>query len=288
MIVMIQKKIKNMGNARPAAFIMRYIGVSNLSSCLIAINVPSKVCSLVMNFCRGVDKNLTKILVVEDEEKIARIVREFLEGEGFVVKLASDGLAAIRLAAKFHPQVVLLDWMLPHLNGIEVCRKLREMGNYGVIMVTAKTEETDKIIGLGVGADDYMTKPFSLRELAARIQSLLRRLPVTPVPSMIGERVFGSLTIITSSHRVLLDQQEISLTPTEYKILDQLTMSPDQVYSREQLLQSVFPEEDILDMRTIDAHISRLRRKLNKGSNDTSYIQTVYGFGYRFGADHEN
>lgn len=236
-----------------------------------------------MNFCRGVDENLTKILVVEDEEKIAKIVQEFLEGEGFTVKLASDGLTALRLTAEFDPQIVLLDWMIPQLNGIEVCRKLRETGNYGVIMLTAKGEEVDKIIGLGVGADDYMTKPFSLRELAARIQSLLRRLTFLPIPNNKDERVFGNLTIITSSHRVLVNNKEISLTPTEYKLLDKLSTSPEQVYSREQLLESLFPDEDILDMRTIDAHISRLRRKINKGTG-TSYIHTVYGFGYRFGA----
>lgn len=227
---------------------------------------------------------LIKILIVEDEEKIAKIVQEFLEEEGFSVKLASDGLTALQLTAEFDPQIVLLDWMLPQLNGIEVCRKLREMGNYGVIMLTSKGEETDKIIGLGVGADDYMTKPFSLRELAARIQSLLRRLTVISIPDYKDERVFGNLTIITSSHRVLVNNREISLTPTEYKLLDKLSAKPEQVYSREQLLESVFPDEDILDMRTIDAHISRLRRKINKGT-ETSFIQTVYGFGYRFGAD---
>jgi DNA-binding response OmpR family regulator len=227
--------------------------------------------------------NLIKILVVEDEEKIAKIVQEFLEGEGFSVKLAADGLTALRLTAEFDPQIVLLDWMIPALNGIEVCRKLREMGNYGIIMLTAKGEEVDKIIGLGVGADDYVTKPFSLRELAARIQSLLRRITVLPITNDQEERVFGNLTIMTRSHRVLVDNKEISLTPTEYKLLDKLSATPDQVYSREQLLESVFPEEDILDMRTIDAHISRLRKKINKGT-ETSYIQTVYGFGYRFGS----
>ncbi|SHE50276.1 DNA-binding response regulator, OmpR family, contains REC and winged-helix (wHTH) domain [Seinonella peptonophila] len=230
---------------------------------------------------------MTKILVVEDEEKIAAIIEEFLIGEGFQVITAEDGPTALQLAAKTKPTIVLLDWMLPGLNGIEVCRKLREMGNLGIIMLTAKAEETDKIIGLGVGADDYMTKPFSLRELAARIQSLLRRL--TPINAVVQseQRNFGPLQIIPMSHRVLLHNQELTLTPTEYKILDLLSSTPDQVYSREQLLQSVFQDEEILDIRTIDAHISRLRRKLNKDST-TQYIQTVYGFGYRFGVNNEN
>jgi DNA-binding response OmpR family regulator len=223
--------------------------------------------------------------VAEDEEKILKIVQDFLEEEGYQVAVATDGLSALEQTAIFQPQIVLVDWMMPKLNGLEVCRKLREMGTYGIIMLTAKTEETDKIIGLGVGADDYMTKPFSLRELAARIQSLLRRLHLPQQLVTTDQRLFGNLTIIPSAHRVLLGKQEISLTPTEYKILELLSASPDQVYSREQLLQSVFPAEDILDMRTIDAHISRLRKKMNKS---TAYIQTVYGFGYRFGVRDEN
>jgi DNA-binding response OmpR family regulator len=230
---------------------------------------------------------MTKILVVEDEEKISSIVKEFLVGEGFEVKTAEDGLTALQLAAEFQPMIVLLDWMLPGLSGMEVCRKLRERGNVGIIMLTAKSEETDKVIGLGVGADDYMTKPFSLRELAARIQSLLRRLQPIHVGLQLEQRNFGPLQIFPKSHRVLLNNKEVSLTPTEYKILDLLSATPDQVYSREQLLQSVFEDENILDIRTIDAHISRLRRKLNQNSN-TRYIETVYGFGYRFGVNHED
>jgi DNA-binding response OmpR family regulator len=240
-----------------------------------------------MNLCRGVDTLLPKILVVEDEKKIASIIEEFLVGEGYQVAVADDGLSALTVAAKINPDVVLLDWMLPNLNGIEVCRKLREMGNVGIIMLTAKAEETDKIIGLGVGADDYMTKPFSLRELAARIQSLLRRLIPQHVEKSSPLRSFGALTIWPHSHRVMLHDKELTLTPTEYKILDLLSASPEQVFSREQLLQSVLPEERILDIRTIDAHISRLRSKLHKNS-DVKYIQTVYGFGYRFGVHHEN
>lgn len=230
---------------------------------------------------------MTKILVVEDEEKISAIVEEFLLGEGYEVITAEDGLTALQLAAEIQPTIVLLDWMLPGLNGMEVCRRLREQGDMGIIMLTAKSEETDKIIGLGVGADDYITKPFSLRELAARIQSLLRRLqPVNVVPQP-EQRNFGSLQIFPKSHRVLLNKQEVLLTPTEYKILDLLSSTPDQVYSREQLLQHVFEDEHILDIRTIDAHISRLRRKLNQNST-TRYIETVYGFGYRFGVNHED
>lgn len=230
---------------------------------------------------------MTKILVVEDEEKISAIIEEFLRGEGYEVITAEDGLTALELATKFQPTIVLLDWMLPKLNGMEVCRKLREQGNVGIIMLTAKSEETDKIIGLGVGADDYITKPFSLRELAARIQSLLRRLEPVNVSTQPEQRNFGPLQILPKSHRVLLNKKEISLTPTEYKILDLLSSTPDQVYSREQLLQIVFPNENILDIRTIDAHISRLRRKLNQDTK-TRYIETVYGFGYRFGVSHED
>jgi DNA-binding response OmpR family regulator len=257
-----------------------------LSLC-VRDKVPRKVCDLLMILCRGVDFLLTKILVVEDEKKIARIIKEFLLGEGYQVTVVEDGLTALTVANEIKPAVVLLDWMLPQLNGIEVCRKLREIGDFGIIMLTAKAEETDKIIGLGVGADDYMTKPFSLRELAARIQSLLRRLVSVSTKKSPMVRSFGALTIWPHSHRVMLHNQELTLTPTEYKILDLLSAFPEQVFSREQLLQHVFPEEKILDIRTIDAHISRLRRKLHKNS-DVTYIHTVYGFGYRFGVSHED
>lgn len=220
------------------------------------------------------------ILVVEDEKKIARIIEEFLIGEGYRVRIAGDGMEAMHLASELHPDIVLLDWMLPELNGIEVCRRLRETGQYGIIMITAKAEETDKLIGLGVGADDYMVKPFSLRELSARIQSLLRRMTF-PVKSQNTVRSFKALQIHLDSHRVLLENQEIALTPTEYKILELLSSSPQQVFSREQLLQCVFQDEAVIDVRTVDAHISKLRRKIDS-STDSSYIQTVYGFGYRF------
>ncbi|GIO28038.1 response regulator [Ornithinibacillus bavariensis] len=224
---------------------------------------------------------MKKVLVVEDETKLAMIIHEFLKDEGYEVEVAADGLRALQLAAKINPDIVLLDWMLPELSGIEVCRKLREMGQYGIIMITAKAEETDKIIGLGVGADDYMVKPFSLREMSARIQSLLRRMsPLDTTSDTI--RSFGSLVISPVSHQVRLDGKEIMLTPTEYKILEFLSASPSQVFSREQILQHVFNDEEIMDVRTVDAHISKLRKKVN------GYIQTVYGFGYRFGVNDEH
>ncbi|GIN41226.1 response regulator [Heyndrickxia oleronia] len=224
---------------------------------------------------------MKKVLVVEDETKLAMIIDEFLKGEGYEVEVAEDGLKALQLAAKINPDIVLLDWMLPELSGIEVCRKLREMGPYGIIMITAKAEETDKIIGLGVGADDYMVKPFSLREMSARIQSLLRRMTL-PETTSETIRSFGLLEISPVSLRVRLDGKEIMLTPTEYKILEFLSASPNQVFSREQILQHVFNDEEIIDVRTVDAHISKVRKKIN------GFIQTVYGFGYRFGVNDEH
>jgi DNA-binding response OmpR family regulator len=224
---------------------------------------------------------MKKVLVVEDETKLAMIIDEFLQGEGYEVEVAKDGLKALQLADEMNPDIVLLDWMLPELSGIEVCRKLRELGSFGIIMITAKAEETDKIIGLGVGADDYMVKPFSLREMAARIQSLLRRM-APPETTSTTIRSFGTLEISPASHRVLIDGKEIMLTPTEYKMLEFLSASPNQVFSREQILQHVFHDEEIIDVRTVDAHISKLRKKVN------GYIQTVYGFGYRFGVNDEH
>jgi len=171
--------------------------------------------------------------------------------------------------------------MLPEMSGIDVCRELRKTSHVGIIMVTAKTEETDKIIGLEVGADDYITKPFSLRELAARIRSVLRRIEGQDNQEELMKR--GDLTISEAQCRVWKRGSEISLTPTEFKLLLTLAAKPGVVYSRLQLLQSIFEDDLFNDERTVDAHISRLRKKIEDDPSRPVYIQTVYGFGYRFG-----
>lgn len=224
---------------------------------------------------------MSTILIVEDERNMRDTMREFLEQEGFRILIATDGQAAIHTARAEKPEIVLLDWMLPGKSGIEVCRELRQLGTCGIIMITAKSDETDKVIGLEVGADDYMTKPFSLRELASRIRSLLRRLNPRPTESAVLRR--GDLSIDADKHEVLRGGTLLSLTPTEYKLLLTLASSPGVVFSRLQLMRAAMDEDLMNYERTLDSHISKLRKKLEPDPAHPRYVQTVFGFGYRFG-----
>ncbi|XEC97699.1 response regulator [Paenibacillus tarimensis] len=229
-----------------------------------------------------------KVLVVEDEAKILSLMETFLRSEGYDVYTAGDGKTAVQLFEEHKPDIVILDWMLPQMNGLDACRRFREMGSPGIIMVTAKSEETDKIVGLEMGADDYLTKPFSLRELSARIRSLMRRMNRGEGGESGSVLRRGDLSIHEESLQVFKGTQELHLTPTEFKLLHLLASKPGRVYSRMQLLQHAFEEEFVIDERTVDSHISKLRKKIEDGSNHSVYIKTVYGFGYRFGTGHEN
>lgn len=221
------------------------------------------------------------LLLVDDEEKVLEFMEPFLRQEGFQIITAANGREALQKAKELKPSLVVLDWMLPEMSGIDVCRELRKTGNMGIIMVTARTDETDKVIGLELGADDYLTKPFSLRELAARIRSVLRRLEGHDEASV--EMIRGELTISEAQLRVWKRGEEITLTPTEYRLLLTLASKPGIVYSRLQLLQAALVDDILNDERTVDAHISRVRKKIEDDPANPVYIQTVYGFGYRFG-----
>ncbi|TLS51157.1 response regulator transcription factor [Paenibacillus antri] len=226
------------------------------------------------------------ILIADDEPKVLDFMEPFLREEGFVVLTARTGREALRLARSAKPSLVVLDWMMPEMSGIDVCRELRRTERVGIIMVTAKTEETDKIVGLEVGADDYLTKPFSLRELAARIRSVLRRIEGPDAFGAAEETMErGELTISEAMCRVSKRGVDVPLTPTEFKLLLTLAARPGIVYSRLQLLSSAFPDDFLNDERTVDAHISHLRKKLEDDPSKPTYIQTVYGFGYRFGGE---
>ena len=225
-----------------------------------------------------------KIVLVDDEPEILTLVRDYLSREGFKVLTAINGTEGMELIERENPDLVLLDWMLPGMSGLEMCRRLRETSTIPIIMLTAKSEEIDRVLGLEFGADDYIVKPFSLRELAARIKTVLRRssgvVQENGTPSVL---IRGELSIDVTSHKVLKKGQELCLTPTEFNILHLLATRPGTVYSRLQLLRQAMGEEYLYYERSIDTHVSNLRKKLEDNPSDPKYVETVFGVGYRFG-----
>jgi two-component system phosphate regulon response regulator PhoB len=219
------------------------------------------------------------VLVVEDEDALATLLQYNLEKEGYQVALAADGEEALMLVDERLPDLVVLDWMLPKISGIELCRRLRgrsETRNMPIMMLTARGEESDRIRGLDTGADDYVTKPFSMTELAARIRAVLRRIR----PGLAEDRVsHGDITMDRVAHRVRRSGREIHLGPTEFRLLDYLMQHPGRVFSREQLLDSVWGSDVYVEARTVDVHIGRLRKALNN-DEEVDPIRTVRSAGY--------
>ena len=224
------------------------------------------------------------ILVVEDEAAIAEAVRARLESEGDRVITADDGPDAIQAHAAHHPDLVVLDLMLPGMDGLEVCKQIQKDGWTPVLMLTARTEEADKVAGFAVGADDYLTKPFSLRELTVRVRAILRRVDrirgVSEQPTGPIDR--HGMTIDTARRRVHVDGQEIALTPLEFEILVTLARDPGVVMSRDALMDGVWGYRDYAGGRVVDSHVARIRRKLGEDGNDPRFIRTVHGVGYAF------
>lgn len=230
--------------------------------------------------------NLT-ILVVDDEERIRRLLKMYLEREGYIIEEAENGEEALRKALENNYDLILLDIMMPGIDGIEVCKELREKKATPVIMLTAKGEEMNRVQGFEVGTDDYIVKPFSPREVVLRVKALLRRSSNTAYintdTSSKDVIVYTNLTIDNDAHRVTVAGVEVSLTPKEYELLLFLAKSPDKVFNREQLLKEVWQYEFFGDLRTVDTHVKRLREKLNKLSPDAAkMIVTVWGVGYKF------
>lgn len=221
------------------------------------------------------------ILLVEDEEKIKEMVASYLANEGFQVKTAATGPEALHLLEQHNFDLVVLDWMLPGLSGLEVCKQVRQKSDVPIIMLTAKSEEVDKLLGLELGADDYITKPFSLRELAARIKVVLRRSKGQET-SRHEELTIGDLYINFSTREVSIDKREIELTPTEFALLSVMARHPGRVFSRMQLLDLALGEAFLGYERSVDTHISNLRKKIEKDPANPEYILTVYGVGYKF------
>ena len=220
------------------------------------------------------------VLVVEDEEALAQLLKYNLEKEGYRVSLAQDGEEAMVVADEVKPDLVVLDWMLPKAPGIEVCRRLRarqETRNTPIVMLTARDEETDRIRGLDTGADDYVTKPFSMVELLARLRAVMRRIR----PGLAEDKLrAGDIMMDRVAHRVRRNGLEVHLGPTEFKILDHLMQHPGRVFSREQLLDAVWGSDVYVEARTVDVHIGRLRKALNEGGATDDPIRTVRSAGY--------
>ncbi|MEP7059496.1 MAG: response regulator transcription factor [Actinomycetota bacterium] len=222
------------------------------------------------------------VLVVDDEEAIAEAVRARLESEGYRVIVASDGPQAIAAHAEHKPDMVVLDLMLPGMDGLEVCKEIQRHSWTPVLMLTAKTDETDKVAGFAVGADDYLTKPFSLRELAARVKAILRRMERMQAHRSDGPLEHDGLVIDPDRRRVTVDGDEIGLTPLEFEILLSLARDPGVVLSREQLMDHVWGYRDYAGGRVVDSHVARIRRKLGEDGNEPRFIRTVHGVGYAF------
>jgi DNA-binding response OmpR family regulator len=229
---------------------------------------------------------LIKILIVEDEEKILTVVKSFLESKGFTVLTASNGKKAIEVFERENISLILLDLMLPELPGEEVCQIIRRKSKVPIIMLTAKSEESDLLKGLGIGADDYITKPFSLKALYARIVAVLRR-SADDLFSMNGKKAFrdGELVIDYDYRIVTRNSVEVRLTPNEYKILTTLAKYPNKVFTREELIASALGEEFEGFDRAIDSHIKNLRQKIESDPKEPVFIKTIHGVGYKFGGE---
>ena len=222
-----------------------------------------------------------RVLVVDDEKSLAQMVATYLSRAGYAVAQAHTGPAALESARTEHPDVVVLDLGLPGLDGVEVCRRLRAFSECYVLMLTARGDEEDKLAGLAAGADDYITKPFSVRELVARMAAVLRR-PRTTVAPAEPIRLFGDLVLDLAAHQVRVDGGPVGLTRTEFDLLAALSARPHQAFTRRQLIDIVWDPAWVGDERIVDVHIGHLRRKL--GQDPSRYIDTVRGVGYRMAA----
>ncbi len=220
-----------------------------------------------------------RVLIVDDDAKTVELVKLYLNRDGHKVLTAYDGLEALQLAREGHPNLIVLDIMLPGIDGLQVCRTLRAESDVPIIMLTAKTTDQDKLAGLGLGADDYVTKPFSPRELAARVRAVLRRLPGERGPDKIE---CGELTMDFLKQEAILGGRALNLTTVEFKLLGVLVRESGRVFNRAQLIEKAFGYDFEGFDRTIDVHILNLRRKLESDPRHPKYIKTVYGAGYKF------
>ena len=238
-----------------------------------------------------VKRTLVKILIIEDEANIVQLIRLYLEQANFTVISASDGVSGLELHAREHPDLVILDLMLPALDGMEVCRRIRAWASTPILMLTARSGEDDRIAGLELGADDYLVKPFSPREVVSRVKAILRRSSGEQTSAQANEskgakndevRRFDKLTIYLPERRVEANGQRVTLTAKEFDLLVMLTSAPERVFTREALLNQVWGYTYVGDGRTVDVHIGTLRKKIEAAKDAPHYIKTVWGVGYKF------
>jgi two-component system response regulator BaeR len=217
---------------------------------------------------------MSKVLIVEDEPKLAELVADYVKAAGYEAHCIGNGTEAIPWIKANHPDLIVLDLMLPGRDGLEICRELRSFSDVPVIMVTARVEEVDRLIGLETGADDYLCKPFSVRELVARIKALLRR-PRANVATASG------LVIDDVKHEVSLDGKRVDLTPVEFRLLAALATAPGRVFSRDSLLEKLYADHRVVTDRTVDAHVKNLRRKIEEIRPGADLVRSIYGVGYK-------
>lgn len=230
---------------------------------------------------------MKKILVIDDEVAIRDLIELILKRENYQVKTAENGMIGLQEISSFEPDLVLLDLMLPDYSGYDVCREIGKKSTIPVIMLSAKNEIIDKVLGLELGAEDYLTKPFDNRELLARIKVVLRRYEAsdTNINSHTGPVVYGDLEVDFETKRVLKEGTLISLTAKEFKILETLSKRPKKIFTREELLELIWGYDYMGESRSVDMTIMRLRKKLEDDSENPRYVKTIYGFGYQFGGD---
>ena len=218
---------------------------------------------------------MSQVLVVEDEPKLAELVGDYLKAAGYEAHCIADGLEAVPWVKSHAPDCIVLDLMLPGRNGLEICKEVRSFSDVPIIMVTARVEEVDRLIGLEAGADDYLCKPFSVRELVARVKALLRR-PRTGTASR-----NSPLAIDEASHTASLDGKKMDLTPVEFRLLAALVAAPGKVFSRDSLLEKLYADHRVVTDRTVDAHVKNLRRKIDEIRPGADLVRSIYGVGYK-------
>ena len=224
-----------------------------------------------------------KILIIEDDQDTSSLVKAYLQKDGFKVLSSADGFEGLRVSKSAQPDLIVLDLMLPGIDGIEICRTIRQDSSVPIIMLTARSDEDTRLKGLELGADDYIVKPFSPRELVARVHAVLRRVNSSKYRQKSMHLVFDNIVLDLESNRVKVNDTDIHATPTELRILELMMSNPDSTFSREKIISEVFNDEFEGFDRTVDTHMANLRKKISTADKGNNYFHTIYGSGYRFG-----